>query len=78
MKASAALLIPSALYENVDDKAVLVHRPPQPVPSAVDLQRYFVQADLRRALEQHEFVVHYQPVLALADERIIGVEALVR
>ena len=40
------VLIPPALHENVDNEAVLVHRPPQPVPPAVDLQRYFVQVQL--------------------------------
>src|SRR4030088_2049266 len=37
------MLIPPALYEDVDNEAVLVYRTPQPVPPAVDLQRYFVQ-----------------------------------
>jgi EAL domain-containing protein (putative c-di-GMP-specific phosphodiesterase class I) len=33
---------------------------------------------LRRALEQDRFVVHFQPILALADDRISHYEALLR
>ena len=33
---------------------------------------------LRRALEEGEFVLHYQPILSLADDRVVGAEALLR
>ena len=37
-----------------------------------------LEGDLRKALEQNEFEVYYQPKLALGSESIIGFEALVR
>jgi len=34
--------------------------------------------DLRRALDQHQFVLHYQPEIDLATRKIVGLEALIR
>ncbi|HSD24348.1 MAG TPA: diguanylate cyclase, partial [Solirubrobacterales bacterium] len=34
--------------------------------------------DLRRALQRQEFVIHYQPVVSLADGSIVSMEALLR
>jgi len=40
--------------------------------------RVEMESALRRGLKRGEFVVHYQPLVAMADCRIAGVEALVR
>jgi diguanylate cyclase (GGDEF)-like protein len=40
--------------------------------------RQRVVSELRRALRRDEFELHYQPQMALADQRIVGAEALLR
>ena len=42
------------------------------------LERIGVEYDLRRALERDELVLFYQPIMSVEDERIVGVEALLR
>ncbi|HEX8099806.1 MAG TPA: EAL domain-containing protein [Actinomycetota bacterium] len=42
------------------------------------LKRFEMVTDLRRALERKEFAVWYQPIVALADERVASFEALIR
>ncbi|HLY47057.1 MAG TPA: EAL domain-containing protein [Stellaceae bacterium] len=41
-------------------------------------RRLVMLDQLRRALEEGEFVLHYQPILNLADDRVVGAEALLR
>ncbi|OMH32134.1 EAL domain-containing protein [Motiliproteus sp. MSK22-1] len=46
--------------------------------NAKSMQRLSMESRLRVALLNNEFFIHYQPKLALSDNRIIGVEALLR
>jgi diguanylate cyclase (GGDEF)-like protein len=50
----------------------------RPTLHADVVHRLGLRADLERAVEQHEFVLHYQPIIRLVDGEMTGVEALVR
>lgn len=49
-----------------------------PLRSREALERVDMEADLRGAIERHELIAHYQPIIDLRTERIVGFEALVR
>lgn len=42
------------------------------------LDRLLMESNLRRAIRQQEFMLHYQPLVSLQSGLIIGVEALIR
>jgi diguanylate cyclase (GGDEF)-like protein/PAS domain S-box-containing protein len=42
------------------------------------MQRLYIEGNLRRALKQREFVLHYQPQIHLASGVMTGAEALIR
>ncbi|QYO65627.1 diguanylate cyclase domain-containing protein [Leptolyngbya sp. 7M] len=42
------------------------------------VERVELEADLRRGIEEKEFIIHYQPIIELGSGDLIGMEALVR
>lgn len=42
------------------------------------VERVELEADLRRGIEQNEFIIHYQPIFDLNSSKLVGMEALVR
>ena len=66
-----------ALYQAKDDGKGVVRRF-DPARFAQAQQRRRDEADLRRAVAEREFEVHYQPIVDLDGEHTVGVEALIR
>jgi diguanylate cyclase (GGDEF)-like protein len=54
------------------------HKVFDPDASTTTSGRSLVEAELRRALEEGEFLVHYQPLIVLETGEVCGFEALVR
>jgi diguanylate cyclase (GGDEF)-like protein/PAS domain S-box-containing protein len=50
----------------------------EPAMHETALKRLELKADLQRALDHDEFVLHFQPVMELETGRVSGVEALIR
>ncbi len=50
----------------------------EPSMNAASVERLDLENDLRRAVERDELRLHYQPLVSLATDRIVGLEALVR
>lgn len=44
----------------------------------LSLRHLMLEADLHRAVENEEWILHYQPKLDIARQKIVGVEALIR
>jgi len=49
-----------------------------PEMNAAAVERLMLKSKLRRSLDPHEFLMHYQPKVDLRDGRIVGAEALLR
>ena len=76
---------PADLFREAEIALVQAKRAPgmnytffEPAMSAATMERVELENDLRRALERDELRLHYQPIVDLASNRIVGLEALLR
>jgi diguanylate cyclase (GGDEF)-like protein len=76
---------PEAMMRNADTamymaKAQGKHRVVMFEPSMYEsnVHRFNLHSDLQRALDRHELVAHYQPIVRLIDQQLLGAEVLVR
>ncbi len=46
--------------------------------NALSFQHLTMETDLRKAIEEEQFILYYQPKISLVDGRIAGAEALIR
>jgi diguanylate cyclase (GGDEF)-like protein len=76
---------PEAMMRNADTamyiaKAQGKHRVVMFEPSMYEsnVHRFNLHSDLQRALDRNELAIHFQPIVTLASQDLLGVEALVR
>ena len=50
----------------------------RPVLHTAALRRTELEVELRTALDKQQFVLHYQPIIDLATQQLVGTEALIR
>lgn len=67
----------AAMYQAKDKGSSNIHYYTAEIHDAT-LRKLSLESDMRRALEREEFVVHYQPLMAVSTGIITGFEALVR
>ncbi len=67
----------TAMYRSKNDGRATYHFYVEEMTKEV-LARSNMQHKIRKALEEREFIVHYQPQYNMENGRVIGVEALVR
>jgi diguanylate cyclase (GGDEF)-like protein/PAS domain S-box-containing protein len=71
----------AAMYQAKADGRARVRRYPSDDPKLETdsiIERLSIPTRLRRAIEHDELVLHYQPMVRLADAQVVGMEALVR
>lgn len=67
----------TAMYQ-VKDSGRNAHGYYTPALTEAAAERLKLETRLRHALEREEFVLHYQPIVSVSDNRLIGAEALIR